>query len=75
MRLRATRCMRSAGKQPGMLRIRFSGNPLNKLGFEIPVSLRRALYSVSLADAMRYAKFSRYTSFKAERMAVALMSL
>lgn len=67
--------MRSAGKQPGIPRICFSDNPLNKLGFEIPMSLRRALYSVSLADAMRYAKFSRYTSFEAGQMAVALMSL
>ena len=55
------RCMRLAGKHPGMPSIHFGGSPLKMLGFVIPVSLQCSLKFVSLITPCRYVKFSWYS--------------
>lgn len=45
-----TRCIISAPKQLGTLRIQFGGRLLQIPGFDIPVSLRQSLYCVSFTE-------------------------
>ncbi len=59
---RDIRCMRSMGKHEGMPKLLLGRRPLKMLGLEIPVSARRALYSVLFCDCSRYSKFSLYSA-------------